>query len=550
MTQTDERFPPDDFVIGETYPPAPAPVPSGEGQQRIGETPADRWSRPSAPVQDFPDEPQEDAYDEDVYDDEEYDEQAYDVEYVEEDARPAIGAGYYYDDWEDEPQRQPIFYVFIGIAVLLGALFVFLLFNLIDSGGDDETPIGPSDPEFNIQIDSPINGERVQVDEDLDVFIRANSNEQIVRIELLADDEIVDIAEFATPPEDGIYSPTLVVRFPRTGSYELMARAVSESGATKESAKVPLNVVELVDDQPATLTGEVITTVNARTGPGEQFPTARTYDAGDVVTLVGRSPEDDWLLMDDDLWIRRAALRLSDSPALLPVRRPTPTPAPTATPTPEPSETATPGANAPDLSPVNATLSNEGNALQVSIRNLSANVYDGPVVVAVVGLPSGDLQEAFVVSIPAGATRTVPFELPEPNTEGGSVDVTVDVGDNIEESNEDNNTATFILSPPAESPELQVSAQINGDNLVVTVTNVGGQLNSSTVRVSVTLNGTTSTERTIALASNQAELFNVLKPAGPGVAEIRVFVNDVQVASGSIEIPGAETPEPSPTTET
>jgi hypothetical protein len=124
------------------------------------------------------------------------------------------------------------------------------------------------------------------------------------------------------------------------------------------------------------------------------------------------------------------------------------------------------------------------------------------------------------------------------------------VGDNIEESNEDNNTATFILSPPAESPELQVSAQINGDNLVVTVTNVGGQLNSSTVRVSVTLNGTTSTERTIALASNQAELFNVLKPAGPGVAEIRVFANDVQVASGSIEIPGAETPEPSPTTET
>jgi hypothetical protein len=546
MTQTDDRFPPDEYVIGETYPQAPAPPSGGDIAPRIGETPADRWGRPVTPVDDTPADYDDD---DDDYDGEPYEQQEEDGDY-EDEYEPEIGSSYYYDDWEDAPQRQPIFYVFIGIAVLLGALFVFLLFNLFDSNGDGETPLGSIDPAFNITIDSPIAEERVQVNQEIDVFIRANSNEQIVRIELLSNDEIVDSTEFAAPPEDGVYSPTLIVRFPRTGSYELQARAISQSGATKVSVKVPLSAVELVDQQPATLAGEVITTVNARTGPGEEYPTARTFDAGDIVTLVGVSPEGDWLLMDDDLWIRRAALQLSDSTALLPTRRPTPTPAPTATPTPEPSETATPGANAPDLSPVNATLTNDGNSLQISVRNLSASVYEGPLVVAVVGLDEGDLQEAFVVNIPAGASRTVTFDLAQPNTEGGTVEVTVDVGDNIEESNEDNNAATFTLSPPADSPELQVAAQLDGANLVITVTNVGGQLNSSTVRVSVTLNGTTSTEKDIALATGQADVFNVLRPAGPGTAEIRVFLNDVQVASGSIEIPGDATPEPTPTTET
>lgn len=546
MTQTDDRFPPDEYVIGETYPQASAPPSGGDAAPRIGETPADRWGRPVTPVDDTPADYDDD---DDDYDGEPYEQQEEDGDY-EDEYEPEIGSSYYYDDWEDAPQRQPIFYVFIGIAVLLGALFVFLLFNLFDSNGDGETPLGSIDPAFNITIDSPIAEERVQVNQEIDVFIRANSNEQIVRIELLSNDEIVDSTEFATPPEDGVYSPTLIVRFPRTGSYELQARAISQSGATKVSVKVPLSAVELVDQQPATLAGEVITTVNARTGPGEEYPTARTFDAGDIVTLVGVSPEGDWLLMDDDLWIRRAALQLSDSTALLPTRRPTPTPAPTATPTPEPSETATPGANAPDLSPVNATLTNDGNSLQISVRNLSASVYEGPLVVAVVGLDEGDLQEAFVVNIPAGASRTVTFDLAQPNTDGGTVEVTVDVGDNIEESNEDNNAATFTLSPPADSPELQVAAQLDGANLVITVTNVGGQLNSSTVRVSVTLNGTTSTEKDIALATGQADVFNVLRPAGPGTAEIRVFLNDVQVASGSIEIPGDATPEPTPTTET
>jgi hypothetical protein len=543
MTQTDDRSSPDEYVIGETYPLAPPARTEEHGHVRIGETPAERWGRPGTRLAD--DEPDDDQYDEPVPDAELYDE---DDGYYEDEDEPEIGS-YYYDEWEDSPQRQPIFYVFIGLAVILGGLFVFLLFNLFNAG-DDDPPTGPVDPEFNIRIDSPIAQERVQVGRDIDVFVRANSNEQLVRVELLADGELVDMVEFTTPPGDGVYSPTLRVNFPSTGSYEIVARAISQSGATKESDPVRLDVVELVDEQPTTLTGEVITTVNARTGPGEEFPTARTFDAGDIVTLVGKDATETWLLMDDDLWIRRAALRLDDSAALLPVRRPTPTPAPSATPTPEPSETATPGANAPDLSPVNAALTNDGESLEVSIQNLSANEYDGPVVVAVIGLPSGDLQEAFLVTIPGGGARTIVFDLPDPNTEGGTVDVIVDVGNNIEESNEDNNSAAFVLSPPADAPNLQITAVVTATNVAVTLTNTGGPMNSSTVRVSVTLNGTSSAEKTIALATGQSEIFTVLRPAGPGTAEIRVFVDDVQVASGSVEVSADETPTPTATTET
>jgi subtilase family serine protease len=199
---------------------------------------------------------------------------------------------------------------------------------------------------------------------------------------------------------------------------------------------------------------------------------------------------------------------------------------------------------------VNAALTNDGESLEVSIQNLSANEYDGPVVVAVIGLPSGDLQEAFLVTIPGGGARTIVFDLPDPNTEGGTVDVIVDVGNNIEESNEDNNSAAFVLSPPADAPNLQITAVVTATNVAVTLTNTGGPMNSSTVRVSVTLNGTSSAEKTIALATGQSEIFTVLRPAGPGTAEIRVFVDDVQVASGSVEVSADETPTPTATTET
>ncbi len=542
MTNSEDQYPPDDFVIGESYPPPSLPAESDEidgGEIGAVPGPVDCWSRSApAPVIEDP------SYYGD--DDAQYSE---DDEYYADDE--AIGDPYYYYD-DDLPARQPAFYVFIGIAVVLGGLFIFLLFSIFN-GDDDDPATATDDPAFNIRIDSPQNNDRVQVGDDIEVLVSANSNEQISKIELMVGGVVQDQIEFDTVPASGVYSPTLSLNFGEIGNYDLVARATSESGATKESTTVRISVVtELVDEQPASITGEVITTVNARSGPGEEYPTVSTYEAGQRVVLVGKSNagEPEWVLLDSGLWIRSAAVRVNDSLALLPVRRPTPTPAPTSTPTPEPSETATPEGGLPDLSPSNATLADDGNTLRVTVKNQSTADYQGPLVISAVGLPEGDLQEAFIVNVKAGGTQTVEFELPAANTDGGTVAISVDVGDNIEESNEDNNDATFLVSAAVDAPELTVSAVVNGPQINVTVTNVGGKLDTASVYVSVTLGVTNSSAtRTISLETGQSEQFVVSTPPNSGVAEVTVFANGEALGSGSVQVGDPATATPEPTTE-
>ena len=540
MTNSEDQYPPDDYVIGESYPPPPPgtePEASSAVPGLIGSSPEDRWGR-NAPAGLVGDEDYED--DGEYYEDDEY--------YEDQ----AIGDPYYYDD--DVPARQPAFYIFIAVAVVLGGLFVFLLFNLFRNDNDGAPAIVDDDPAFHIRIDNPQDNDLIQVDEDVEVIIQANSNEQIVSIDLLVGGEVRDSARFTDVPADGVYAPTLILNFEETGNYDLVARATSESGATKESDPVRVRVVtELVDEQPASITGEVISTVNARIGPGEEFPTERTYDAGDRVVLVGRSAgESEWVLLDSGLWIRRAAVRLDDSLALLPVRRPTPTPAPSSTPTPQPSETATPEGGLPDLSPSNAALADEGATLRVTIRNQSTADYQGPLVVSAVGLPEGDLQEAFLVNIPAGGNQVVEFDLPRANTDGGTVQISVDVGNNVEESNEDNNDATFLLSPSVDPPVFTVAATVNGATIDVTVTNVGGPLTDASMFVSVSLADSTNSSGTadsLSLQTGQSRSFKVSTPIGTGQATVTVFVNGEAFGSGSVQIGDPATATPEPTTE-
>lgn len=539
MTSSDDRYPPDDYVIGEPYPPpsrAHQSETSAPGETRIGEDPYDRWDQAG----DYQGEPDDGGTTIGVIDGTQYADEYDDDAYYEEEAEPY----YDYDDgWEDQPARQPVFYVFVAVAVLLGGLFVFMLFTLFNSGDDDGEPTA-ADPAFNIQINRPADNERVQVGEDVEVDVQANATEQIVRIELLADGNVVDQAEFSDTPPNGIYSATLVTRFEQTGNYNLGARAVSISGATKKTDTIRVVAVELVDEAPAQITAEVITAVNARTGPGDEYSTARTFEGGEQVVLTGRSPGNDWVLLDDGTWVRAAALRLHDSLALLPVRRPTPTPAPTSTPTPEPSETPTPDTDAPDLAPRNAELASEGKVLRVTVENLSTSEFSGPLVIGVDGLADGAMQEAFVVQIPAGGTQVVSFNLATAVTEQSTISVTVDDGNAIEESNEDNNLATFVLAPAVEPPQLDIAATV-GDSITVTLTNTGGKLDSASVRVRVSLQGNEASQtRTISLENGQSADFVVARPQGSGEAQITVFVNDQQIASSTVDIPGNE---PAPT---
>jgi subtilase family serine protease len=144
------------------------------------------------------------------------------------------------------------------------------------------------------------------------------------------------------------------------------------------------------------------------------------------------------------------------------------------------------------------------------------------------------------VDIPASGSVTVDFELDPPITQAGStVQVTVDPGNAVLESSEDNNNATFLLTPASEAPDLIVlePSYPGGDELRVTIRNDGGELKSSTLVVRVESGGGASElSKTVALAKGQSTDFSFAKPA-PGPAKIRVLVNGVQVSAADIDVP-------------
>jgi len=456
---------------------------------------------------------------------------------------------YYDDDYYDEPPaRQPLFYVFIGLAILLGALLVFLLFRLLSG---DSSPAADNDPDFNISIDSPLNDERINAGDDVPVRVRANATEPIRTLQLIFEGQVVDEAVFESIPDDGIYSATLTFTVAEPGTYQISARAVSESGAARSGQPVTVIAVERIDNRPSRITGEVISTVNARQGPGDQFTAVRTINAGQIVTVLGRTRDSQWLLLDDDTWIRRAAVQLSDSVDLVDVVQPTPTLSP-PTNTPEPSSTPSPSpeSDTPDFSPVDATLDSGGSVLRVTIANLSTQEYQGPLVVRVTGIGANALEQVFSVSLGANSTQAVEFSLPQSQSTGVTVQVSVDAAGQVPELTEDNNSASFLLAPPVANPELVITdATILDSTLRVTVMNVGSDMPPSDVVVTVALGGEVNTASLagLSLAFGDSRVFTLTRPAGSGTASITVTVGGQELASGSIEIPGAPTPEPTAT---
>lgn len=455
---------------------------------------------------------------------------------------------YFYDEYyENEPARQPLFYVFIGLAVILGAVLVFFLYQAF-SGDGDPVPTAPT-PDFNVAIEGIEADQRINVGEEVSVDLLANATEQIVLLELLVDGDVVDDAEFAEVPGDGIYRATLQFEVDDTGNYALAARATSESGAQRTSDDIQVVAVESIDGRPVRITAEAVTNANTREGPGDEFDAVRTLSPGTVVTVVGRTRNNEWLLLEDDTWVRRAAVQLSESIDLAPIREPTPQPQPTDTPAPEETETptSTPETDVADFSPVDASLAAGGTVLRVAIANLGSSTYEGSLVVRVTGLDN-NLEEVFNVSLEGNGGTTVEFSLPSAQTEAVSVQVSVDPDNAVEESGEDNNTATFSLAPPVEAPELVIAGvEVSGGAVTVTVTNAGGDLSPTDVTVTVALPGAqTSTSGTISLANGQSESFQTLRPPGSGLATVTVSIGGDEVASTTIEIEGEEEPTATP----
>lgn len=506
--------PNDEPVIGAPGPPRtpPPPQPRPPVIGGRGEVAEDDWE--------YEDEPYEDDYD----------------DYGDDD---------YYDDYYDSsPARQPMFYVFIALAAIVGGIFIFLLYSLVAGNGDED---GKTAADFKVVIDQPIANERIEAGKDFTIAVRATATEAITLIELQVNGEPVDqYVPKSPPPSDLIYAATFSWHFNNKGEYKIAVKVTSETGATKLSDTVSVTAFEGVGDRPVSITGKVVATVSMRAGPGESYEAVGRLNAGQQVKVIGKTRDSEWLLVEEggQRWVPRTAIELQESLALVPIKEPTPvpaTPSPTtgASPSPSPSPSPTAGPNAPDFAPTNAVLANGGARLRVTVANLSTNAFNGSLVVSVAGVGPGTLTQAFGIQIPANGNAVVEFEVDPPVTTQKTAQVKVDPDNAIKEANEDNNAASFGLQPPLEQPEIVITgAQVTPGGINVTIKNNGGTLTSSTVTVRIKVgNAETAQTQELALAKNQSVTFaNIARP-GTGAATIEVSVGGQVMASAGLTIP-------------
>ncbi|MFN8616171.1 MAG: CARDB domain-containing protein [Dehalococcoidia bacterium] len=458
-----------------------------------------------------------------------------------------------YDEYYDDggtPARQPMFYVFIAMAALVGGIVVFLLFSLVNNGGGDDAGGGGS-TKFNVNIDSPQKDKRIEVGKSEDVSIQATATDPISRFELFVGDKLTDSVDVTETPADNKYRAILHLTLQTKGNYDIFVRVTSSNGATKDSSKVRVIGIEPVGERPQTIKGKVATDTTLRTGPGDNFAESGTLKGGQVVTILGKSRTVDWLLVDTaqgQRWAKRTAIDPLDSLDLVPIRDVTPTPAPTQPPTntavpspsasPSASVSPSPNPNSPDFVPTNAVLIDGGTTLRVTVQNVSNTAYNGPLVVSVGGDVAANSIVVDAKLAANGGSATVDFQVTPPITASGKkAQVTVDPNNAVKELREDNNAATFVLPLPEEAPDIQIQApQVAPSAITITIQNVGGPLAATNVTLRVKVgNAEAAQSQNIALAKSQTATFTVNKP-GVGAATAEVVINGVVVASASFTI--------------
>lgn len=454
----------------------------------------------------------------------------YDDGYDEEEGDYAYDDGYY----GEPPVRQPMFYVFIALAGVVLVALAFLVFSFVHNGGSNSPKQATTG--FNVQIDQPLPNQTIVVGSDQSVSVVARATEAITRMQLYVNDRLVDENVPTDAPGDGIYRATFHLNLPSKGDYTIYVRVTAASTATKDSTKMTVHAVEQIGERPVTVAGKVITPTIARVAPSDNADSVRQLNAGETVTILGKTADSTWLLVDiggpEARWVKRDAIQEQDSLALVPVRLPTPTPGPSVIPSPSPSPSATAITNAPDFVPTNAVLIDGGSRLRVTIVNLASSGYSGPLVVAVSGVPVDPAKQAFNVSMPANGSTTVDFVLSSAVTTQASAKVQVDPDQAVKETNRDNNSATFVLQPPTEAPNLTITSAVVSGNLVnITITNTGGELKSTSVTVRVTFGAATLDQSfTMALVKGQSYPASVQKPAATS-AVVQLFIGGQAASS-------------------
>lgn len=153
----------------------------------------------------------------------------YDDEPYEDDDGFGDDDDYYWDDFYDStPARQPMFYVFIALAAIVGGIFIFLLYSLVAGDGDSNDRKAA---DFKVLIDQPVANERIEAGKDFTIAVRATATEAITLLELQVNGQPVDQYVPPSPaPSDLVYTATFNWRFAAKANTSSRSRSPRNRG--------------------------------------------------------------------------------------------------------------------------------------------------------------------------------------------------------------------------------------------------------------------------------------------------------------------------------
>ncbi|MEQ8675094.1 MAG: CARDB domain-containing protein [Aggregatilineales bacterium] len=255
--------------------------------------------------------------------------------------------------------------------------------NLNSSSEEDISP-GSTLPNNSgspvVSINSPQNGDEVVVNEEVLLSVSATDSVGITRIQLFADNRIVQTVSSESATGDTSRS-ALLAYTPRTeGTLNLRVIAYRGSVAS-EPREITLSVrrtqaqvtatsqpstnVPVINPNDPTCRALVNTNLNLRRGPGTSYDIIRILGAGELLPVTGRVQDNSWLQLSSGTtlgWVSTSfvttygtlcanigvvvtptAIRISTSTPLPATNTPIP-PAPTNTPVP-----AQPNLNVPSI---------------------------------------------------------------------------------------------------------------------------------------------------------------------------------------------------------
>lgn len=442
------------------------------------------------------------------------------------------------EEIDSESSRRTTAIILGMIALFLIAVPLLILFLFV-GGGDDGGNQTPTS-QTQVVFDDPQGGDEVTLGQETEVLVSAQDPVGIESITLKVNGREVDTLK----GEDGVGDPpqfTFRWTPDRAGSRRLEAVATNLNGDSSPTATITVNVIDPNGTPTATETGtETATPTRTPTGtetetetptptptgsetPEGQLGGTATVNAnvraaadenseriggltvGDEVEVVGRRDDNEWLEIifplgsNDTGWVFAEYITVDGNIDDLPVD---------ATSTPEPEEI--------DLEPTSLDL-DSSNIVEVTITNNGTVAFEGGQVDIAVTLGKTDnLEEesqtvtVSLSSLDPDESETVTLDGVEV-TEERSVAVQVDSSNDVEESDEDNNSISDTLGEPAAAANdlAVIGIALDDDGtVVVTLSNEGDtDLNGKIITLTVSRPGKelASKEVTLEIAPGETQ---------------------------------------------